>query len=140
MPDNVLGPRVTGDSVYKPVQPSIPSKPLIYNGGHVEVEYEVSTRKVTGFNIFLDKEGKTIFMPIREAEVDLSMVDLVLLGTDVEKFAIKYGWSMIDRARMESRQGTLGTPEELDEYRNGNEAWMSPEQVAVLVDLRKESV
>jgi hypothetical protein len=144
-PDNVLGPRVTGGSVYKPVLPDIvqqarragkTQKMREAGADHVEVEYEVSTRKPTGFNIHLAREGKSIFMPIREAEPDISMIDLMLLKDDPEAFCKKYAKAMIESARQRLEEGTVGTPEELKGYRG--ESWMSPEQIAVLVDLRAD--
>jgi hypothetical protein len=131
--------------VYKPVTPEIvrearrlaKAKRMKEAGAdHVEVEYEVSTRKPTGFNIHLGREGKTIFMPTREAEGDVSMIDAILLKTDPEKFCKKYAKAMIITARKQLREGTVGKPEELEGYLG--EAWMSPEQIAVLVDLRKQ--
>lgn len=145
MPDNVLGPRVTGGSVYKPVTPEIvraarqaakAAKMKEIGADHVEVEYEVSTRKVTGFNINLAREKKTIFMPIREAESDVSMIDQILLKSDPQRFCKKYANAMIITARKQLREGTVGTPDELEGYQG--EAWMSPEQIAVLVDLRAD--
>lgn len=145
MPDNELGPRVTGGPVYKPVTPEIvqaarragKSQRMREAGlDHVEVEYEVSTRKPTGFNIHLAREGKTIFMPVREAEPDISMIDLMLLKDDPERFCKKYAKAMIVTARKQVREGTVCKPGELEGYLG--EAWMSPEQIAVLVDLRAD--
>lgn len=144
--DNELGPRVTGGSVYKPVLPEIvqqarragkTQRMKEAGADHVEVEYDGSTRKPTGFNIHLAREGKTIFMPIREAEPDISMIDLMLLKDDPEAFSKKYAKAMIVTSRKQIREGTVGTPEELKGYQG--EAWMSPEQIAVLVDLRGEN-
>lgn len=148
MPENELGPRVTGGSVYKPESPvtmgarmraaaeRVAKSKAQQAVDHVETEWEVATRKITGFNIHLGREGKTIFMPVREAESDVSMIDQILLSSDPEAFVKKYATAMIITARKGLREGTVGSPEDLDEYRG--EAWMSPEQIAVLIDLRAE--
>ena len=143
---NELGPRVTGGSVYKPEKPLIVStmgervrkaaEKSRLASDRVEVEYEVATRKVTGFNIHLVREKKTIFMPAREAESEVSMIDQILLKSDPEQFAKKWGNSMIITARKQLREGKVGTPDELEAHLG--EAWMSPEQIAVLVDLRSQ--
>jgi hypothetical protein len=131
--------------VYKPVTPEIvraarrlakAQKMKEAGADHVECEYEVSTRKMTGFNIHLAREGKSIFMPVREAEPDISMIDLMLLKDDPEAFCKKYAKAMIVTARTQLREGSVGKPEELQGYLG--EAWMSPEQIAVLVDLRAD--
>lgn len=145
---NELGPRVTGGSVYKPEPPVTMSQRMRTAAenmaakkkpqDHVYCEWDTDgpKPKVLGFNIHLAREEKTIFMPVREAEPDISMIDLMLLKDDPERFCKKYATAMIVSARQRLREGSVGTPEDLSEYRG--ESWMSPEQIAVLIDLRAD--
>lgn len=100
-------------------------------GDHITIDRDAQGECI-GFTIFLEVEGKSIFMPKEEARDGIPFIDSGLLNLDPQGFAKKYRNAMIVEARRGFESGKLGNQEDMDDYLSDD---LTPEQRQVLRDL-----
>jgi hypothetical protein len=120
------------EAVWKDLSPkSGQTKVVMATGDHV-VSARSASGALTGFTVFLDKEKKTVTLPIGAVMKVVSYSDRQLLEASLPKFMEKYKHGFIDTARYSLKIESERAEEAI---RDDEESWLTQDQREVLRSL-----